>query len=60
MDFVRTLGNRMGWRVQVPDALFDPEYGHYLNDETMQAIRDVESGKHVKRCTSIDDLLAVI
>ena len=57
------LGKRMGWNVQeIPtsDALFDPESGEYLNEETMQAIRDVEDGKNVVRCKNIDELLAAI
>lgn len=58
MDFMRHLGKRMGWSVKEPDSLFDPECGAYLNDETMQAIRDVESGKDVARCKNIDELLA--
>ena len=63
MDFMYLLGKRMGWEVKeakTPDALFDPESGEYLNEETMQAIRDVEAGKDVKRCNSIDELLAMV
>lgn len=60
MGFVRQLGKRMGWNVKEADALFDPESGEYLNEETMQAIRDVESGKGVVRCRSIDELLAAV
>ena len=56
MGFVRQLGKRMGWNVKEADALYDPESGEYLNEETMQAIRDVESGKGVVRCKSIDEL----
>ena len=61
--FLLMLGKRMGWNVQeIPtsDALFDPESGEYLNEETMQAIRDVEDGKNVVRCKNIDELLAAI
>ena len=61
--FLIMLGKRMGWNVQeipTPDALFDPESGEYLNEETMQAIRDVEDGKNVVRCKNIDELLAAI
>ena len=53
----------MGWKVkpvQSSDALFDPESGDYLNEETMQAIHDMESGKGVTRCKSIDEVLAVL
>lgn len=63
MDFMRLLGKRMGWNVKevkVPDSLYDPESGEYLNEETMQAIRDVEAGKGVVRCKNIDELLAAI
>ena len=61
MDFICMLGKRMGWKVKesrTSDALFDPESGEYLNEETMQAIREVESGKGVKRCKDMDELLA--
>ena len=61
--FLIMLGKRMGWNVQevqTPDALFDPESGQYLNEETMQAIHDVEAGKGVARCKNIDELLATI
>ena len=60
MAFIRQLGKRMGWTVSEikdSDALYDPETGRYLNEETMQAIRDVESGK-VVRCKDMDELLA--
>ena len=58
MDFMCLLGKRMGWSVREinnTDALFDPETGEYLNEETMQAIRDVEAGRGVVRCKSIDE-----
>ena len=38
--------------------LYDPESGECLNDETMQAIRDVEAGK-VNRCKDMNELLAL-
>ena len=60
MAFIRQLGKRMGWTVSEikdSDALYDPETGRYLNEETMQAIRDVESGK-VVRCKDMNELLA--
>ena len=62
MSFVRRLGKRMGWTVseaKSPDALFDPETCMYLNSETMQAIRDVESGK-VERCKDMNELLKLV
>ena len=62
MAFFRQLAKRMGWSVSevgTDDSLFDPETGEYLNEETMQAIRDVESGK-VKRCNSLDDILSAL
>ena len=52
----------MGWTVseaKPADALFDPETGEYLNEKTMKAIREVESGKG-KVCDSLDDILAAI
>lgn len=39
------------------DRLYDPETGRYLNEETMQAIRDVEAGNVIK-CNSVDELFA--
>ena len=60
MSFIRQLGKRMGWTVSEAkhsDALYDPETKCYLNDETMQAIRDVEAGK-VERCKDMNELLA--
>ena len=60
MAFIRQLGKRMGWTISEakrPDALYDPETKSYLNDETMQAIRDVEAGK-VERCKDMNELLA--
>lgn len=60
MAFIKQLGKRMGWTVseaKPTDNLYDPESGEYLNDETMQAIRDVEAGK-VNRCKDMNELLA--
>ena len=62
MAFIKQLGKRMGWTVseaKSTDNLYDPESGNYLNDETMQAIRDVEAGK-VNRCKDMNELLALI
>ena len=62
MAFIKQLGKRMGWtvsEVKSADNLYDPESGAYLNDETMQAIQDVESG-NVKRCKDMNELLALI
>lgn len=62
MPFIKQLGKRMGWTLSEAkpiDNLFDPESGDYLNDETMQAIRDVEAGK-VNRCKDMNELLALI
>ena len=59
MSFIRQLGKRMGWTVSEAkpvDSLYDPETGQFLNEETMQAIRDMEAGK-VKRCKDIDEIL---
>lgn len=56
---MRQLGDRMGWHVNdvsTTDALYDPESGKYLNEETMQAIREVEASKDVMRCNSIEEL----
>ena len=62
MAFIKQLGKRMGWTVSEAksvDHLYDPESGSYLNDETMQAIRDVEAGK-VMRCKDMNELLSLI
>ena len=62
MAFIKQLGKRMGWTVteaKPTDNLYDPESGEFLNDETMQAIRDVEAGK-VNRCKDMKELLSLI
>ena len=62
MAFIRQLGKRMGWTIseaKQSDALYDPETKSYLNDETMQAIRDVEAG-NVERCRDMKELLSLI
>ncbi len=62
MAFIRQLGKRMGWTIseaRPSDALYDSETKSYLNDETMQAIRDVEAGK-VERCKDMNELLALL
>lgn len=60
MAFIKHLGKRMGWTVseaKPTDILYDPESGEYLNDVTMQAIRDVEAG-NIMRCKDMNELLA--
>lgn len=62
MAFIKQLSKRMGWTMsetKSADNLYDPESGTFLNDETMQAIRDVEAGK-VMRCKDMNELLALI
>ena len=62
MAFIKQLCKRMGWTVseaKATDSLYDPETDAYLNDETMQAIRDVEAG-NVQRCKDMNELLALI
>lgn len=62
MAFLRQLAKRMGWslsEVTTNDRLYDPETGEYLNDETMEAIREAESGK-VTRCSSFDEILSAL
>jgi hypothetical protein len=62
MAFLRQLAKRMGWslsEVTTNDRLYDPETGEYLNEETMQAIRDAEAGK-VTRCNSFDEILSAL
>ena len=62
MAFVKQLGKRMGWTVteaKPVHSLYDPESGAYLNEETMQAIRDFEAGK-VMRCKDMNELLALL
>ena len=62
MGFVKKLASRMGGTVseaKVTDHLYDPETKAYLNDETMQAIRDVEAG-NVTRCKDMNELLALV
>lgn len=50
VGFFKKLMAEMGWTYevaaqQVPKRLYDPETGEFLNDQTMQAIEDVRSGK---------------
>lgn len=62
MAFIKQLSKRMGWTMsetKSADNLYDPESGSFLNNETMQAIRDVEAGK-VMRCKDMNELLALI
>lgn len=63
-SFLKKLADKMGWMFRMqrpegvaPDALYDPETGRYLNEETMQAIRDADKGINVYRCKSVDDLM---
>lgn len=63
LPFMQKLAKRMGWTLteaKPADALFDPECGCFLNEETMQAIRDVEAGHGVQCADSIDDLIATL
>lgn len=61
MAFLRQLAKRMGWSMSdmtpnvANDSLYDPETKSYLNEETMQAIRDVEAG-YATMCNSIEDV----
>ena len=62
ISFIKKLGKRMGWTITEEvhsDSLYDPETGQYLNEKTMQAIRDVEAGK-VERCNDLSEVLAKI
>lgn len=63
LPFMQKLAKRMGWTLTEAtpaDALFDPESGRYLNEETMRAIRDVEAGRDVHRAESIDTLFEAL
>lgn len=58
--FLEKLADKMGWLMNkhmAPDALYDPETGRYLNEETMQVIRDARKGINVFTCNSVDELL---
>ncbi|MBP3511282.1 MAG: hypothetical protein J6K19_04480 [Prevotella sp.] len=62
--FLEKLAGKMGWLMNIgktkhvaPDALYDPETGRYLNEETMQVIRDAQKGINVFTCDSVDELL---
>ena len=62
MSFMRQLAKRMGWSIsetEQPARLYDPESDSYLNDETMEAIREVEAG-HVTRCKDMSELLELV
>lgn len=41
-------------------ALYDPESGKYLNEETMQTIKDSIEGKNMVDCGSFEDYLKVV
>ena len=51
VSFFKTMAKKMGWTIERKKAavrkprLYDPETGEYLNEETMQLIEDVRSGK---------------
>jgi len=61
--FFQKLANSMGWDYQKDEgqkALFDPETNEYLNEETMKAIAESESGKGDIVCNTFDDFLKAI
>ena len=63
VSFFKKMMEKMGWTYSVAEPrkprLYDPETGEYLNDETMQAIEDVRSGKEpVYEMKSMDEFKA--
>ena len=44
-DYFRRLYDNGKFIEQTSEQFYDPETGEYLNDETMQVIEDVRSGK---------------
>ncbi|MBO6117772.1 MAG: hypothetical protein J6P44_04420 [Bacteroidales bacterium] len=55
LNYLKTLTKE-----QREDALYDPQTGKYLNDETMQAIKDSIEGKNVVECGSFDNYLKIV
>ncbi len=58
--FLEKLADKMGWLMNkhmAPDALYDPETGRYLNEETMQVIRDARKGINVYKVDNFEEYL---
>lgn len=66
-SFLKKLADKMGWLFSIqrpegvaPDALYDPETGCYLNEETMQVIRDADKGVNVFSCKDFAEYLEFV
>ena len=66
LSFLKTLVKKMGWvmnKKTTPPrqkALYDPETGKYLNDETMKVIEDAENGIGLVPVGSFEDYLKFV
>lgn len=65
--FLEKLAGKMGWLMNIgktkqvaPDALYDPETGRYLNEETMQVIRDAQKGINVYKVDNFEEYMEFI
>lgn len=53
-------GSKPRTKRQAPDALYDPETGRYLNEETMKAIREAEAGIGLEEYETIEDFKKMV
>ena len=65
VSFFKKMMEKMGWTYSVAEPrkprLYDPETGEYLNDETMQLIEDVRSGKEkMYKVDSFEEYLEMV
>jgi len=59
LPFIRQMSRRLGWDIIELNSLWDPETNQFLNEETMQAIREAEAG-NMTQCNNMEELLAQI
>lgn len=62
LPFLKKIAKGMGWKysnIDVDDRLYDAESGLYLNDETMQTVREIENGTaELYYAKNVEDLIA--
>ena len=62
LRFLKKFAKGMGWKyndISVDDRLYDPESGLYLNEDTMQTVRDIENGTaELHYAKDAEDLIA--
>ncbi|MBQ9312432.1 MAG: hypothetical protein IJ213_05225 [Bacteroidales bacterium] len=61
LSFLKKIAKGMGWKysnIDVDDRLYDAESGLYLNDETMQTVREIENGTaELHYAKDVEDLI---